>query len=390
MDQKLKNKILIIGPRSGQTITGVTIAFDSLSDYLRETKSDHKEVNLNYKGKSKKRGGFKIKRMVHMLYSVFQAWVKLLFVKQVYLIISSSSLGFIKDFLVINVAWILRKKITLHLHGGGYRNFYSNQSSFRQTIIRSTLLRSDAIIVIGELLKNQFDFLNKPEIIHVVMNGIAQPTGNVSVPSPKKAPKEKQPWKILYLSNLMETKGYFVLLEAAQKLSGSDTEFNLDFCGGFIESVAESDPINGGANLEEKFKSIINTSPMDSVVTYHGVVSGDQKNKILQEAHVLVLPTWYPWEGQPISIIEAMSCGTLVISTRHAGISELIDHNKTGWMIEMDNINAEELSSYLNKMMNLSVNEYEIMSKNSIDKYLNSFTREQHLTSLINTINLTG
>lgn len=390
MDQKLKNKILIIGPRSGQTITGVTIAFDSLSDYLREIKADHKEVNLNYKGNSKKRGGFKIKRMVHMLYSVFQAWIKLLFVKQVYLIISSSSLGFIKDFLIINFAWILRKKITLHLHGGGYKNFYLSQNSFRQGIIRSTLLKSDSIIVIGELLKSQFDFLKKPEKIHVVLNGIAQPTGNISVPSPKKAPTNNEPWKILYLSNLMETKGYFVLLEAAQKLVNYDNKYSVDFCGGFIESIAESDPTDGGTSLEEKFRATINSAPMDSIVTYHGVVSGDEKNKILQEAHVLVLPTWYPWEGQPISIIEAMSCGTLVISTRHAGISELIDHEKTGWMIEMDNINAEGLSDYLQKMMNLSENEYKNMSKNSIDKYLNSFTREQHITSLINTINFAG
>jgi len=28
--------------------------------------------------------------------------------------------------------------------------------------------------------------------------------------------------------------------------------------------------------------------------SYHGTVSGEQKNRLLQQAHVLGLPTWYP------------------------------------------------------------------------------------------------
>ena len=112
---------------------------------------------------------------------------------------------------------MLRKKIIVHLHGGGYRLFYEQQSPFRQRIIRWTLRRTARIIVLGELLRNQFDFWDAPELIVVVPNGMAHPTGSQSMVA-KQAPTKDEPWRCLYLSNLMETKGYYVLLEAAELL----------------------------------------------------------------------------------------------------------------------------------------------------------------------------
>ena len=35
------------------------------------------------------------------------------------------------------------------------------------------------------------------------------------------------------------------------------------------------------------------------------------------------LPTYYPMEGQPISIIEAMGFGNFIVTTNHAGIPDI-------------------------------------------------------------------
>ena len=58
---------------------------------------------------------------------------------------------------------------------------------------------------------------------------------------------------------------------------------------------------------------------------------------MLSMAHVLILPTNYPWEGQPVSIIEALSFGLPVISTNYRSIPEQIIDHYNGYLIEYHN-----------------------------------------------------
>lgn len=366
---------------------GVSVAFDLLSDHLKEIGGKTKEVNLTQSGAASTAGRFRWGRMGFTVARVVESWFKMLTVSAVYLIVSTSVLGFIKDFLVILVASLLRKKIIIHLHGGGYRLFYEQQSPFRQRIIRWTLRRTTRIIVLGELLRSQFDFLDAPELIVVVPNGMAHPTGSQSM-TPKLAPAENEPWRCLYLSNLMETKGYYVLLEACEQLSCEQSfNFHIDFCGGFIESSAEAGGAARADQLQAEFTRKLAGPPLNKFATYHGTVGGAKKEKLLEDAHVLILPTWYPWEGQPLSIIEAMACGTPVISSEHAGIPEEIVHDKTGWMLKSDKIDKEHLSELLSKMMNMSANEYSEMSQQAYQFYLDHFTKEKHLDNMLEVIN---
>jgi glycosyltransferase involved in cell wall biosynthesis len=58
-----------------------------------------------------------------------------------------------------------------------------------------------------------------------------------------------------------------------------------------------------------------------SIVPKHGPSSGD-------------------CEGTPVSVMEAMVSGVPVISTRHAGIAEIIEHGRTGWLVEERDIDG--------------------------------------------------
>jgi glycosyltransferase involved in cell wall biosynthesis len=61
---------------------------------------------------------------------------------------------------------------------------------------------------------------------------------------------------------------------------------------------------------------------------YHGdssaciIVDGPGKKNLFSEAHIFCLPTYYPYEGQPIAILEAFASGCVVITTNHSGISD--------------------------------------------------------------------
>ena len=50
-------------------------------------------------------------------------------------------------------------------------------------------------------------------------------------------------------------------------------------------------------------------------------------------------------EGQPISIIEAMASGNLIISTEHAGIPELVEDKVNGFLVNKKS--PEEISDKL-------------------------------------------
>ena len=53
-------------------------------------------------------------------------------------------------------------------------------------------------------------------------------------------------------------------------------------------------------------------------------------------------------EGLPVSLIEALSSGLPVVSTRHAGIVEAVQHGENGFLVEEGDI--ENMALYMNRI----------------------------------------
>jgi glycosyltransferase involved in cell wall biosynthesis len=73
-------------------------------------------------------------------------------------------------------------------------------------------------------------------------------------------------------------------------------------------------------------------------VRYHGVVHGELKRRLFAEAHVFCLPTYYPYEGQPISILEAYASGCAVITTDHSGIFDIFTAGANGLAVAKQSV----------------------------------------------------
>ncbi len=87
------------------------------------------------------------------------------------------------------------------------------------------------------------------------------------------------------------------------------------------------------------FFNFIENNKLEKYITYHGIVSGDKKRKLLKECNIFILLTRYPSEGQPISILEAMGNGLLVVTTDNVGIPDIIKDGVNGIIIgKKDNI----------------------------------------------------
>jgi glycosyltransferase involved in cell wall biosynthesis len=133
--------------------------------------------------------------------------------------------------------------------------------------------------------------------------------------------KKVDPLRVLFLSNLIPGKGHLELLEAWRKVEGRHPgSVRLDFAGAFESEEAER-------RFLELLRGCGNAG-------YHGLVLGEDKRSLLFAAHILCLPTYYPYEGQPISILEGYAAGCAVVTTRHAGIPDIFRAGENGFEVE--------------------------------------------------------
>lgn len=59
---------------------------------------------------------------------------------------------------------------------------------------------------------------------------------------------------------------------------------------------------------------------LEENVHFPGIVTEEDKLKFLGETDIFAFPSWYPSEGPPLVILEAMSSGCPVISTKGVGV----------------------------------------------------------------------
>ena len=118
--------------------------------------------------------------------------------------------------------------------------------------------------------------------------------------------------KIGYIGRFAREKNLTALIEAVQ-----DLEIPLD--------------IVGKGNLENSLKK---QAAMQPNVRFLGTIPNTDLPSFLQHCSLFAFPSLY--EGHPKALIEAMACGLPVVTTNVPGISELIQHGRTGWLCEPD------------------------------------------------------
>lgn len=230
-----------------------------------------------------------------------------------YFTISHSIFGNIRDIIILKKLLNNNKKVVLHYHGGYYKNLYKKMIPVQKFVNKRFISRIDCMIVLSEGLKDLFVDVIDRNKIKVCENFIEESSLISNDEFNKKISEINNREKIgvLYLSNFIKSKGYLDVLEAAKGLKNEKVIFH--FAGHFFNKQDENE-----------FRQYIHRFNLRNIVKYHGVVSGNNKKQLLREADIFVLPTYYPYEGQPISIIEAMGNGLAVITTSHAGIPDIV------------------------------------------------------------------
>jgi glycosyltransferase involved in cell wall biosynthesis len=204
------------------------------------------------------------------------------------------------------VAWISRSAgvpVVIHVHGGGFIEFYSRSPRLLQHYIRATLEGADAVIALGEKWASALRQIAPGARIAVVSNAV-EPRTPVDQPGPG------EPVHVLFLGDIEDHKGAFLLLEAWSKLAD----------GSFPGSA---DLVMAGDGAVVRARNMAEELGITDQVRVTGWVAPAQVEPLLSGSHVLVLPSTF--EGQPMAVLEAMAHGLCVVATDVGGVSDLVD-----------------------------------------------------------------
>ena len=128
-------------------------------------------------------------------------------------------------------------------------------------------------------------------------------------------PFEERKNVVGFLGRLDEEKNVRILAAAAQELS-TDVTFR------FI----------GDGDLREELERELAEEVAAGQVEFTGWIDHDEVPEELSELRLLVLPS-EPTEGLPTVILESMACGTPVLATPVAGVSDIVEERKTGFLV---------------------------------------------------------
>ena len=207
-------------------------------------------------------------------------------------------------------------------------------------------------------MKLQFrDFKNMR--IEVVPNFYDQELDNELVK------KDESRISLLYLSNIMVSKGIFELIDAFEKLIQKNDNIILNIAGEFL-----SDDYMNFNQVKKKFENKISKNDK---INYQGKIFGIDKIKLLQSSDIFILPSYK--EAFPISIIEAMASSNAVVVTDQKYISEVIS-SKNGVLIKKRSVDSlvNGIEFLINNKQKLkfiqNYNRQEAQKKFSKQKYL--------------------
>ena len=342
-----KIKVLMLGPDRG-VHGGISALVNSYYEAGIEEK-----IDLEYIGTMKE--GNKLKKLAVALIAYIRFLTKLGWCDIVHVNFSSDS-SFMRKSLFIRTAKRHGKKILLHQHGGDFINYYNNQiSESRRKYVRDTLDMGDIMLVLTESWRVFFSSLTDGSRIRVLPNGIVTSDAGAD---PTVA---KNMEKILFLGRICVDKGVRELIDATKKLHEENENVRL-YIGGIYED---------GKLREEIEKN-------SGFIEYLGWVSGEKKNRYLDECGIVALPSYY--EGMPVLVIEGMLHGCCVVASNVGGIPDIIENEVDGLIIPAGDSDA------LRKAFERVMKDKDLadrLSCNGVKKAVEKYSMEKLLNRLL-------
>lgn len=172
--------------------------------------------------------------------------------------------------------------------------------------------RASFVACISEFCRSQGMVFSQPQHwrkMHIVHCGVT--------PDRYVSPKQRSGKKALFVGRLAAVKGLPVLFEALKPLVLAHPDFHLTLIGDGPERQA--------------LERVARDFGLSEYVSFVGYKSQDEVAVALAEHDLLVLPSFA--EGVPVVLMEAMAATLPVVTTRIAGVAELVEDGISGLLV---------------------------------------------------------
>lgn len=317
-------KILFIAPIP-PPFDGQSKASKFLLDKLLFDKHNVTIINLSKSG-IKSTFNF-LSRILGIIYILFQIWQNRNRNNIIYLSIAESFLGNLRDLFIYSICFNNIDRIYLHMLGGAGMKRILEGNDAQMLINKYFISKVGGVIVEGPSNLDVFSKVIDKSKIHIVPN-FAEDFLFVSDNEIEEKFKDTSVVKILYLSNLLPGKGYDELVDAYVGLKPKlKQNIEIEFVGSFQTE-------------RDKVKFLKKISGHDNLKYLGLFIDGVKKRELFCKSHIFCLPTYYAYEGQPISILEAYATGCVVITSNHSGIPFVFSDEVNGYVVTEKSIKS--------------------------------------------------
>lgn len=210
------------------------------------------------------------------------------------------------------MARIFGVPVLFHLHGSEMKTFVGSQTAFLQRLISWILAKQTKVVVLSQSWKQYVLSISPTANVEILVNYVKLPKSEL-----RNGTRGEGTVNILFLGMIGSRKGVYELLPAFRQA---------------LIDVPNLILTIGGNGEVDRARAMAEDLEIADKVRFPGWVSGDDKLRLLAEAHIYTLPSHN--EGLPVSLLEAMSWGLPVISTKVGGIPELVRDGTDGLLVE--------------------------------------------------------
>ena len=230
----------------------------------------------------------------------------------VYITPNSAGAPFYKDFITVMMLKMMGQKIVMHFHNKGVA---TRQNRWLDNWLYRRYFKGVKLILLAEALYEDVKRYVKREDVFVCPNAIPM----LTMAEQTVSPNDNVP-HILWLTNIMKTKGIMEFLSALKILNDKGVKFQADFVGGLTKELTG-----------DEFDDALSMMGLNGCCTYYGPKYGEEKYVFFRQSDIFVLPSYT--EAFPVSILEAMFFGLPVVASNVGGVSAEVEDGVNGYLL---------------------------------------------------------
>jgi glycosyltransferase involved in cell wall biosynthesis len=221
-----------------------------------------------------------------------------------------------RDAALLLIASLTRCPVVWQVHGGSSIVELERNQPMVLPMLRLLLRLPRRVVVISGQDELGYAKLVASDRLRRIVNAVQVPdlSARAAIAS------ERAGLRLAYIGRLVAGKGLLDLIDAMRIIAREH------------EAVPISLRIAGAGPVEMQLRMKVDEYGLAERVQLLGPLAGARKHRLLEQSDVFVLPTLLP-ERLPYALLESMAEGIPAVACAIGGVTELIEHRRTGLLI---------------------------------------------------------